>query len=52
MKTVSLEQSGALIPDGASLAVLCDGHLHCGEFLSLPREDAELPLCVIVGELE
>jgi hypothetical protein len=54
IKTISLEQPAALIPDRVSLAVFCDGHLldGCGEFLSLPREDAELPLCVIVGERE
>jgi hypothetical protein len=54
IKTISLEQPAALIPDRVSLAVFCEGHLldDCGEFLSLPRENAELPLCAIVGKLE
>jgi len=54
IKTISLEQPAALIPDRVSLAVFCDGHLldGCGEFLSLPRENAELPLCEIDGKLE
>jgi hypothetical protein len=36
------------------LAVSHGGHFldDCGEFLSLPREYFELPLCIIVGERE
>ena len=44
--------SGA--PFCVSGAVFRDGHClsDCGEFLSLPREYSELPLCILVGERE
>ena len=38
----------------SGLPVFRDGHrLHdCAEFLNLPRQYLELPLCIIVGERE